>query len=119
MSEIKDLQNMLKNMQGGDQELDTQVKDYLKASKHALLALATLIENLTDLEKAMKDTKKSVQERNAMLDTEIVKVVKPYLDASQKVRKFQHRITPVVLLQFQDWERLESNAKSCKIKKAQ
>jgi hypothetical protein len=119
MSDVKELQKLLKNMNDEDKAVGDDFNDFMKATKHGLLTLAASIQDFADLEEGMKDPRRPVKERNALLQTGMDKAVKSFLDASQKVRKFQHRITPVVMGQFKDWESAENAVKAIKIKKAE
>jgi archaellum component FlaC len=119
MSTIKDLSEELKDINEHDSELANDFNDFQKATKHAMLILGKTIQELADLEEEMKNPRKSVEERNKMLATDLNKAVKSYLTESQKVYKWKMELPHFLNRVFKVWERVDASVKDIKIKKAE
>jgi len=119
MSTVKDLSEELKDINEFDSQLAKDFNDFQKDSKHAMLTLGKTIQELADLEDEMQNPKKSVQERNKMLETGLNKAVKSYLTESQKVQKCKMELTSFLNRVFKVWERVDASVKDIKIKKAE
>jgi chromosome segregation ATPase len=119
MSTVKDLREELKDINEYDSELARDLNDFQKASKHALMTLGKTIQELADLEEEMKNPRKSVEERNKMLETGLNKAVKNYLSESQKVYKSKVELPTFLNRVYKVWERVDASVKDIKIKKAE
>jgi hypothetical protein len=118
MSDIKDLQASLKSVNQHQQMVIDQFNEFVKATKHGLLTLAGSIQDLADLEKEMKNDKKTAEQRNDLLKKGLNEAVKTFLDESKKVRKCD-TLSYYVASHFKEWDKLDDEIKDIKIKKAE
>ena|SRR5712672_1986797 len=119
MSTVKDLGEELKDLNEHDREISKDFDDFLKDTKHAMLILGKTVQELADIEEEMKNSKKSVEERNKMLASDLNKAVKSYLSESQKVIKWKNELPTFLNRVIKVWERVDGSVKDIKIKKAE